>query len=68
MRLVAKTSTYGVMHFFVAVGVAFALTRDWRIALAIGLIEPAVQTLAYAVHERLWERLWPAPSARQPAG
>lgn len=60
MRLVAKTSTYGVMHFIVAVSVAFALTRDWRIALAIGLLEPAVQTVAYAVHERLWEKLWPA--------
>jgi uncharacterized membrane protein len=66
MRLVAKTSTYGVMHFVVAVSVAFALTRDWRIALAIGLLEPAVQTVAYAAHERLWEKLWPARPAHTP--
>lgn len=56
-RAIFKTSTYMVMHFVVAVGVAFALTRDWRIAIGIGLIEPLVQTVAYAVHERVWERL-----------
>lgn len=56
MRNAAKTSSYAVMHLAVAMGVAYALTGDWRIALGIGLIEPAVQTVAYAVHERLWER------------
>ena len=56
MREVVKTGTYGVTHFVVAVGVAYALTRDWRIALGIGLIEPAVQTIAYAVHEKVWQR------------
>ena len=34
----------------VAIAVAFALTRDWRIAIAIGLIEPAAQTVAYFIH------------------
>ena len=56
-KSIVKTATYAVMHFVVAVAVAFALTQDWRIALSIGLIEPAVQTIAYAVHERVWERL-----------
>ena len=65
-RTVAKTSTYMVMHFVVAVGVAFALTRDWRIAIGIGLIEPLVQTVAYAVHERGWERLPYMPVKSQP--
>ncbi len=64
MRAIAKTSTYGVMHFIVAVGVAYALTRDWRIAIGIGLIEPLVQTVAYAVHERVWERI-PLRKARR---
>ncbi len=56
-RAIIKTSTYAIMHFVVAVAVAFALTRDWRIALGIGLVEPMVQTLAYAAHERVWERI-----------
>ena len=51
-----KPVTYSIMHFLVAVGVAFALTRDWRIALGVGLIEPLVQTIAYTLHEAAWER------------
>ena len=55
-RLAMKTLTYSVMHLVVAVAVAYALTRDWRVALAIGIIEPMVQTVAYAIHERAWTR------------
>ncbi len=55
-RKVAKTGTYSVMHLVVAMGVAFALTGDWRIALGIGLIEPLVQTVAYTIHEALWAK------------
>lgn len=55
-RSLLKTLTYSLMHFTVAVAVAFALTGDWRIALGIGLIEPIVQTIAYTIHERAWER------------
>lgn len=56
-QIAAKTVTYGLMHFTVAVTVAFALTRDWRIALAIGTIEPLVQTLFFTVHDRVWTRI-----------
>lgn len=56
MRLALKTLTYASMHLTVAVAVAYALTRDWRVALAVGLVEPMVQTLAFTIHERLWSR------------
>lgn len=56
-RPALKTLTYSAMHFAVAIAVAFALTRSWQAALAIGMIEPLVQTVAYSVHERVWERL-----------
>lgn len=49
-----KPVTYAVMHFAVAVGVAYGLTRDWRIALGVGIIEPLVQTVAYIMHEKAW--------------
>jgi|GEM_PF-1057200 uncharacterized membrane protein len=52
----AKTTTYALMHLVVAVAVAYALTGSWQLALGIGLIEPAVQTVAYALHERAWSR------------
>ena len=45
------------MHFVVAVTVAFALTRDWRVSLAIGIIEPLVQTVFFTVHDRVWTRI-----------
>ena len=53
-RTILKTGTYAAMHFSVAIGVAYALTRDWHVALAVGIVEPAVQTVAFAIHERLW--------------
>lgn len=52
-----KTLTYGLMHLTVAVCVAYALTRNWHAALAIGLLEPLVQTFAYAFHEKVWARV-----------
>ncbi len=57
MHAAKKTLSYSLMHMTVAIAVAFALTRDWRAALAIGLIEPVFQTIAFAVHERVWERI-----------
>lgn len=57
MRAALKTGTYSLTHFVVAIAVTFALTRDWRAALAVGLVEPVFQTVAYAVHERVWRRL-----------
>jgi uncharacterized membrane protein len=57
MRTAKKTASYSIMHLTVAITVAYALTRDWRAALAIGLVEPIFQTLAFALHERVWDRL-----------
>jgi uncharacterized membrane protein len=55
-RTLVKTCTYAVMHFVVAILVAYALTRNWHIALAVGIVEPVVQTFAFALHERLWTK------------
>ena len=43
--------------FAVAVAVAYALTNDIRTALTIGMVEPLVQTLFFALHDRIWSRL-----------
>lgn len=53
-RHVFKTGSYAAMHFAVAMAVAFALSGDWLVALGIGIVEPVVQTVAYALHERFW--------------
>ena len=55
-RPALKTLTYSLTHFVVAITVAFVLTGSWKAALAIGMIEPLVQTGAYALHESAWAR------------
>lgn len=57
MKTVKKTLTYSLMHLTVAITVAYALTRNWQAALAIGLVEPLFQTAAFALHERAWARV-----------
>lgn len=56
-RLALKIASYGVMHLVIAILVAFVLTRDWRLALAVGVIEPFFQTIAYTIHDRIWHRI-----------
>ena len=55
-RQYIKTATYSVMHVCVAVTVAYMLIGQLAAALAIGLIEPLVQTFAYHFHEAAWAR------------
>ncbi len=67
-----KPVTYSLMHLTVAISVAYALTRDWRIALGVGVIEPMVQTVAYMLHEKAWSfgdkpKPQPAPDASREA-
>jgi uncharacterized membrane protein len=52
-----KTTTFAVMHFGIAFSVAYLLTGDIVIGGALALIEPAVNTVAFYFHERIWQRL-----------
>jgi uncharacterized membrane protein len=52
----AKTLTYCMMHFSVAITVAFLLTGNWSVALSIGIVEPLVQTGFFNLHERSWNK------------
>lgn len=55
--LALKIASYGVMHLVVAMLVAWVITQDWRMALAIGFVEPFFQTIAYSFHDRVWHRI-----------
>lgn len=55
--LALKVASYGVMHLVIAILVAYAISRDWRIALAVGIVEPFFQTIAYSIHDRIWHRI-----------
>lgn len=61
MRFAAKTASWSLVHMIVAIAVAYALTQNWRAALAVGLIEPIFQTIAFALHERAWANREPIP-------
>ena len=61
-RLILKTLSWATLHVVVAATVVYALTGDLAIAVGVGLIEPLVQTVVYAIHERVWEG--PGPRAR----
>lgn len=52
-----KTITFAITHFTVAFTVAYVLTGDIVIGSLIAMVEPAINTVAYFFHEKLWQRL-----------
>lgn len=52
-----KTLTFGVVHFTVAFTVAYLLSGSLVVGGAIALVEPAINTVSYFFHEKVWERL-----------
>jgi len=51
-----KTASYYFTHITVAASVAYAVTGDWRAAVALSVLEPTVQAVVYFFHERAWAR------------
>ena len=63
-----KTGSYYLMHICVAALVAYAVTGDMWAAVALSLIEPTVQAVAYFFHEKAGARrerpaVLPGPSS-----
>jgi len=50
-----KTSTFALMHFTVAFLVVYALTGSFVVGGAVALIEPAINTIAFHFHEKVWK-------------
>lgn len=57
-----KTLSFGLMHFIVAFGVVYAVTGDAVLGGLVGLLEPAVNTVAYHYHEKVWQRIRQRPA------
>tara|TARA_R110002073_G_scaffold21662_1_gene76212 strand:- start:669 stop:866 length:198 start_codon:yes stop_codon:yes gene_type:complete len=51
-----KTMTFAAVHFSVAFTVAYMLSGSWLVGGAIALVEPAINTVAYHFHEKIWKR------------
>lgn len=52
-----KTTTFAIMHFTVAFTVAWLLTGDVLVGGLVATVEPAVNTVAYFFHEKIWQRI-----------
>ena len=53
----AKTMSFAAVHFTVAFSVAYLMTGSLFIGGAIALVEPAINTIAYHLHEQAWSQL-----------
>lgn len=52
-----KTMSFAVVHFSVAFTVGYAMSGSLLVGGAIALVEPAVNTVAYHFHEKVWKRI-----------
>ena len=58
-----KTLSFAVVHFTIAFSVAYAFTGSILAGGAVAVIEPTLNTIAFFLHEKFWQRL----GARRPA-
>jgi uncharacterized membrane protein len=49
-----KTMTFAILHFGVAFTVAYLLTGSFLIGGLMALIEPAINTVVFYFHEKVW--------------
>ena len=53
----SKTMSFAAVHFTVAFSVGYAMSGSLLVGGAIAIVEPAINTVAYYVHEQVWKRL-----------
>lgn len=51
-----KTMSFAAVHFTVAFTVGYLMTGSVVVGGALALVEPAVNTVAYYLHEKVWAR------------
>jgi len=57
LRSVLKAASYRVVGTITTWLIAYVVTDDAVIALTIGAVEPAVKTVVYYLHERVWQQV-----------
>lgn len=53
----SKTVSFAAVHFTVAFGVGYVMTGSVLVGGAIALVEPFINTIAYHIHEKVWNRI-----------
>lgn len=54
--IMAKTFSFALIHFTVAFTVGYLLTGSILFGSAMAMIEPAINTVAFHIHEKVWQR------------
>lgn len=54
-RMFKKTFSYYIMHITVAMLVGYFVTGSLTMAIALSLLEPTIQAVAFFFHEKIWE-------------
>ena len=49
-----KAASFAVVHFTVAFSMAYAISGSLLVGGAIAMLEPAVNTVAFYFHEKIW--------------
>lgn len=52
-----KTITFAIMHFSIAFAVTYLITGDLVLGGLVAIVEPAVNTVGYFFHEKIWQRI-----------
>jgi len=52
-----KTVSFAAIHFSIATTVAFILTGNFLLGSLIAMIEPTINTGAFYLHEKVWQKL-----------
>ncbi|EDP99881.1 conserved protein of unknown function [Shewanella benthica] len=52
-----KTFTFAILHFTVAFTVTYLLTGSVILGGAIAIVEPAINTLVFYFHEKVWKKI-----------
>ena len=51
-----KTISFAAMHISIAFTIVYLMTGDFMVGGAVALVEPLCNSVAYFLHERLWDR------------
>lgn len=57
LRSFLKAVTYRITGTVTTAMLVLAVTGEWAMAFAVGLVEPAVKIVIYYLHERAWQQV-----------
>ncbi|AQZ96024.1 DUF2061 domain-containing protein [Halopseudomonas phragmitis] len=52
-----KTISFTLMHFTIAFAVVYAMTGSLVLGGAVAVVEPALNSVAFHFHEKVWKRI-----------